>query len=33
MPLFQTPSEGIEEAYQGLLNQKDTYTGVALEWK
>ena len=25
--------EGIEEAYQGLLNQKDTYTGVALEWK
>ena len=25
--------EGIEEAYQGLLNQKDSYTGVALEWK
>ena len=25
--------EGIEEAYQGLLHRKDTYTAVALEWK
>ncbi len=27
------PPQKIEEAYQGLLHQKDTYTGVLLQWQ